>query len=410
MQPTRPISGHVFRVEGRRRTVWRAKYRLPDGRQVQRTIGPAWTERGRPPRGYYTRRTAEAWLQEVLVQARLGTLPGMVRTGQTFAMVAKEYLDYLAHDRQRKPSTLRDARSVLRNHLLPTFGPRQVEDISVDDVERWARELRAKPRLANATKTKIIVIFHGVMERARRSYRLPHNPVAGIETPRSAAKTTIDVFSPEEVHALVRAAECEVDAAIFLTAAFTGLRQGELVALRWRDVVFAGAYIRVTASYTQGQLTTPKSGKVRSVPMAPEVAGALARLGQSRQDVGEDDLVFERVPGSYLDASALLRRYKAALKRGGLHPLRFHDLRHTFGTRVIVKADIRRVQEWMGHANVQTTMRYLHYAPRHDDAKIVAAAFASDQPTRAGRDAASAGATPHRLFELSSRTTAGVDA
>ena len=144
------------------------------------------------------------------------------------------------------------------------------------------------------------------MERARRSYRLPHNPVAGIEKPRSATKTTINVFSPEEVHALVRAAECEVDAAIFLTAAFTGLRQGELVALRWRDVEFAGAYIRVISSYTQGQLTTPKSGKVRSVPMAPEVAQALARLGQSRQHVGEDDLVFERVPGQ------LPRRVSAA--------------------------------------------------------------------------------------------------
>jgi len=99
--------------------VWRAKYRLPDGRQVQRTIGPAWTARGRPPRGFYTRRTAEAWLRDILGQARLGTLPGMVRTGHTFALVAEEYLDYLAHDRQRKPSTLRDARSVLRNHLLP---------------------------------------------------------------------------------------------------------------------------------------------------------------------------------------------------------------------------------------------------------------------------------------------------
>jgi len=130
-------------------------------------------------------------------------------------MVAEEYLTYLAHDRQRKPSTLRDARSVLRNHLLPTFGTHAVEDITVDDVERWARELKASSRLANATKTKVIVIFHGVMERARRSYRLPHNPVAGIEKPRSATKTTIDVFSPEEVHALVRAAACEVDAALF---------------------------------------------------------------------------------------------------------------------------------------------------------------------------------------------------
>jgi len=127
--------------------------------------------------------------------------------------------------------------------------------------------------------------------------------------------------------------------------------------------------------------------------MAPEVAQVLARLSQSRRHVGEDDLVFERVPGSYLDASALLRRYKAALERAGLRPLRFHDLRHTFGTRVILKADIRRVQEWMGHADVQTTMRYLHYAPRHDDAEVIAAAFASDQATRAGRHAASAGAT-----------------
>lgn len=60
---------------------------------------------------------------------------------------------------------------------------------------------------------------------------------------------------------------------------------------------------------------------------------------------------------------------------------------------MILKADIRRVQEWMGHADVQTTMRYLHYAPRHDDAEVIAAAFASDQATLAGRHAASAGAT-----------------
>lgn len=63
--------------------------------------------------------------------------------------------------------------------------------------------------------------------------------------------------------------------------------------------------------------------------------------------------------GSYVDASALRRRYDAALKRGGLRRLRFHDLRHTFGTQVIAKADIRRVQEWMGHADIQTTMKYL---------------------------------------------------
>ncbi|HWK26182.1 MAG TPA: tyrosine-type recombinase/integrase [Solirubrobacter sp.] len=120
---------------------------------------------------------------------------------------------------------------------------------------------------------------------------------------------------------------------------------------------------------------TPKSGKVRSVPLAPAVAEALARLGQREFWTDEDDLVFPGVIGRYLDASALSRHYKAALKRAGLRPLRFHDLRHTFGTRMIAKADIRRVQEWMGHADVATTTKYLHYVERPDEARLVADAF-----------------------------------
>ena len=175
--------------------------------------------------------------------------------------------------------------------------------------------------------------------------------------------------------ALVRAADSEQDAAIYLTAAFTGLRQGELVALHWRDVDFPGSAIRVRASYTNCHLTSPKSGKVRSVPMAPQVAEALARLGQRDLFTDEDDLVFAGIVGGYLDGSALSKRYRAALQRAVLRPLRFHDLRHTFGTRVIAKADIRRVQEWMGHADVQTTMQYLHYVPRPQDAALVGEAF-----------------------------------
>jgi hypothetical protein len=74
--------------------------------------------------------------------------------------------------------------------------------------------------------------------------------------------------------------------------------------------------------------------------------------------------------------------------------LRFHDLRHTFGTRMIAKADIVRVKEWMGHADVQTTMRYLHYVPRPDDARLVDEAFALDEPAepRAHADRAPASA------------------
>ena len=153
------------------------------------------------------------------------------------------------------------------------------------------------------------------------------------------------MFSPEEVVALARAAADEQDAAIHLTAALTGLRQGELIALRWRDVDFSGSAIRVRASYTNRHLTSPRPGKMRSVPMAGEVAEALARLGQGELFVDEDDLVFVGVTGGHLDGSALSKRYRAALVRAGLRRLRFHDLRHTFGTRAIAVADIRRVQE-----------------------------------------------------------------
>jgi integrase len=97
--------------------------------------------------------------------------------------------------------------------------------------------------------------------------------------------------------------------------------------------------------------------------MAPNVAEVLARPGQRRHWTGADDLVFPGDAGGYLDASGLRRRYDRALTYAALRPLRFHDLRHTFGTRTSARADIRRVQEWMGHADVQTTMRYLHLRP-----------------------------------------------
>ena len=78
-------TGHVFRREGARGPVWYAKYRLQSGRQVQRRIGPAWTQRGRPASGYFTKRTAQDWPRGVLDEARRGTLPGMVRTGATLS-------------------------------------------------------------------------------------------------------------------------------------------------------------------------------------------------------------------------------------------------------------------------------------------------------------------------------------
>jgi len=369
----------VFRVERKRGVSWYAKYRLPDGRQVQKRLGPAWTERGRPPAGYFTKRLAEGWLREVLDEARRGTLPGLVRTGATFADGAAEWLRYVEHDRGRKPSTVAGYQTIVRSQLLPAFGREPLEGITSAMIESW---LAGMPQKASS-RIKALVLMHGIFQRARKVWGLRVNPVADVEKPPLQRSGDIQVFSPEEVWALARAAASEQDSALYLTAAFTGLRMGELLALRWRDLDFASEAVRVRASYAAGHLTTPKSGKVRGVPLAPDVAAALAQLGRRRDWVEDDDLVFVGETGSYLDGSALRRRYKTALVVAGLRALRFHDLRHTFGTRMIAKADIRRVQEWMGHADIQTTMRYLHYAPRSEDAALVAEAFALPEVGRA---------------------------
>jgi integrase len=369
-------SGHVFRADRKRGPVWHAKYRLPDGRQVQRKLGPAWSERGRPAVGYFTKRLAEAWLRDTLDEARRGTLHELVRTGVTVGEAADEYLRYIEHDRERKPSTVQGYRWLIDGQIRPAFGEMQLEQLTRRDVERWLASMARKP----STRTKALVLLGGVFDRAQKLHGLPVNPVRGVEKPRLSRALDIEVLSPSEVRALVRAAADDQDAAIFLTAAFTGLRMGELLALGWRDVDFDRALLRVRANYADGALTTPKSGKARVVPLAPDVASALAGLRRVRKDDAGGGLVFVGENGAILDGSALRRRFKAALKRAGLRALRFHDLRHTFGSRMIAEADIRRVQEWMGHADIQTTMRYLHYAPRADDSRLVAKAFA-EEPT-----------------------------
>ena len=372
----RPISGHVFRVEGKRRAVWYAKYRLPDGRQVQKRLGPAWTQRGRPPAGYLTKRTAEDWLRDTLDEARRGTLPGMVRTGATFADAAAEWLRYVEHERACKPSTLEDYRQMVRT-LNGTFGSRPVESITRQDLERWTAATTAERGISNRTLQKYLVALNGIFKRAMRVWNLPRNPAAEVERPRLARAANIDVFSGEEVMALVRAAESEQDAAIYLTAAFTGLRQGELLALRWRDVDFELELIRVRSNFTHGREGSPKSGRERAVPMMTEVAQALARLSQRERFTAPEDLAFCSQLGGHISPKHLTARYRKALDRAGLRRLRFHDLRHTFGTHAIRAADPREVMEWMGHADLKTTQIYLAYKPKADAARRLSAVFAA---------------------------------
>ena len=202
-----PPSGHVFKVQRTRGPVWYSKYRLPDGRQVQKKIGPAWEGRGRPQAGYFTKRLAEDWLRSVLDEARRGTLQGTVRTGATFADAAAEWLRYVEHDRSRKPSTVAGYRAIVRSQLLPTFESMPLESITTPVIEAWI----ASVERAASTRTKALVLLHGILQRAKKVWGLPLNPVAPstpAETAGSPADSTSAVGRAPDGAAFLRLGTC----------------------------------------------------------------------------------------------------------------------------------------------------------------------------------------------------------
>jgi len=156
-------------------------------------------------------------------------------------------------------------------------------------------------------------------------------------------------------------------------ASFTGLRLGELRALRWRDVDFAGRIVHVRQNFVAGEFTSPKGKRVRSVPLIDQAMVVLDGLSRRERFTGEDDLVFPSVVGEPFEDSQLRRRFTGALSRAGLRKIRFHDLRHSFGTLAVQAFPLSDVQAYMGHADEQTTMIYVHHVPKVDAADRLSA-------------------------------------
>ncbi len=180
------VTGHVKLVERQRGPQWYAKYRLPDGKQVQKRLGPAWTERTLPPAGYFTRKTAEAELQAILTDARRGTLAGMTTTTATFADAAAEYLRYVEYVRQIDAATVKDYRGVIDGYLLDEFGEKPLEAITPDLVDAYKERLIAEGRLSARVIVRHLTVLHGVFKRAKRVWGLDRNPASAdlVERPR----------------------------------------------------------------------------------------------------------------------------------------------------------------------------------------------------------------------------------
>lgn len=403
---------------------YRAKWRDRTGRQCSPTIGPAWLTRregrwirrsGRPEPGFYDEQRAYLRMAELIAEHD-AALP---RPGDPesvlFEELAEAWLEFLSHGGRAKPSTLHDYRTMLarpgpcargggerKARIMREFAGREATSITTGEVAAFLDRLVVeglKARNVNRHRQALHAIFTFGMRPG--TYGLAKNPVSDTEKQREDGPAAIDTFTTEELAAIERVVRegahrarpdgCygpavheewqrmnEQDAAIFMLAAYTGLRQGELRALRWRHVYLAEQRLSVEEAISGDEFSTTKSRRVRSVPLVEAACDLVRGLRKRGRWLGDEDLLFCANDGSPLNASALRRRFKQAQRHARVRVRRFHDLRHTFGSIAVRRFDPVTVQRLMGHANLKTTERYLHSRPRADDATRLADAFASD--------------------------------
>ena len=324
-----------------------------------------------------TKKDAERRLAEVLHQLHTGTYRRA--TTITFAEFAEKWLrDYA--EAYVKPSTLRRYRSLIACYLTPAFGKLPLTGIAPEHVQQFMAEVLRQQRCAPATVNRALTILKGMLKHARQWRYLRENPAQEIKGLRVESQE-MDYLTPEELRLLLQHAD-EPFRVLFLTAALTGLRRSELLALQWGDIDWSSHTLYVKRSifwHTVRELPDdkppaalwrfiePKSRRsVRSIVMSPHLKETLElhRLNAPRSP---HDLVFCTKDGGPIDPRNLIEReFWPTLARAGLRRIRFHDLRHTYTAFLIAQgAHMKFIQSQLGHASIQTTLdRYGHLLPQ----------------------------------------------
>lgn len=404
------VTGHVKLAKRKRGDVFYLKYRFPSGRQVEQKLGLAWTERSRPPTGYYTRAMAREILGALLTDIRRREVPDPGdRTGKTLADGVAEWLRYSEHDRDLEETTLADYRSVGAALIDEFGGETPLDEVDEDRINRYRTKMLSgevtakrggrtvveredgKP-ISRRTAQKRLVLLGGIFKRAKKLKWVPVDPTADIDPISLKSSGDFNVLTVSQVEAVASKAGADLgdgDAAMFraaiVVAAYTGLRLGELRALRWRDIDFTAATIHVRSNKpVGGEEKAPKSDQVRSVPLMNDAAQELGGLSRRSQFTSPHDRVFGNGVGGMLGEDALRDALYAAMATAGVDrksfPAKggfvFHDLRHTFGTLAVQVWPLSDVQAYMGHADIQTTMKYVHFVPKTDAARKFSEAIA----------------------------------
>jgi integrase len=340
---------------------YRVRYRKPDRRQAAK-------------RGFRTKRDAERFLVTVESQMLTGDFIDPASSRTTVGELGPDWLD--VKRMKLKPSSYKLLVDAWRVYVEPRWGGVELGAISHSDVQKWVTEVSAgtarttrkyHPRTAaqgSRPKSASVVIraygvLAAVLDVAVRDRRIPRNPARGVDLPRKAKKRH-RYLTHEEVDRLARAAG-EPHAAVVLVAAYTGLRWGELSALRVRDLDLSRQRLAVNENAvrvgTDLHVGSPKTHELRSVGFPAFLSEPLAAAAAGKPAhallFGEGETHLQRPRASGASRSWFMR----ALSDAGLPRMTIHDLRHTAASLAIASgANVKAVQRMLGHASAAMTL------------------------------------------------------
>jgi integrase len=360
---------------------WYGSWYTPERKRTTRKLGPV--KQGR--HGLSKTQAEQALRQAMLADLeRPGATPQALTVGDLGSVLSSRL------ERQgRKPSHVESVRYHLKAHILPLLGGEPADLLGVDDVQRLVDRL---VRLGRSPKTirNVIGTLHATLEIAVERGARERNPCRMVALPVDQRERPLRFLTQAEL-ARVLAAEPPDEASqlerdywpplrlLVLTAAMTGMRLGELSALRWDDLDMGAMKVRVRRSFVRGHYSTPKSHRsMRAVPLAAPLVAELDTWHKRTVWNQDHDLVFAGpYTGRPINRRPLLAFFKRALERAEVRPVRIHDLRHTFATTVAASGGVslRTLQEWMGHLDARTTQIYADYMPGEREAELLTTAF-----------------------------------
>jgi integrase len=408
-------TGHIYE----KADAYYGRWHTPDGHRRNRKLGP---KRAPGSSQGLTRAMAERALRKAQESELAAVPPGDDARGRTVDDAANALRARLELQGARK-SYRQNCESMQRVHISPALGSRRVAEVTTADVEALARSMLRRG-LAPKSVRNVITFLHSVFALAVDRGWCASNPVARAARPRRRrsgdASADLQFLTVDELGAVIGAIPDEVVRrppastrrgrrgpapppppdvlgpvlrVLILAAAVTGLRQSELLGIRWRDIDATAHRVRVRNAFVRGEHSSEGKSDLstrRSVPMADWLAHQLELWRTRTAFDHDDDLVFAHPQlGKPLDPSKVTRRFKAACRKAGVREIRFHDLRHTFATSLAASGTpLRAIQEFLGHADLKTTQIYAHYAPAGWEVDMVNAAFtrpAADRSNRSGR-------------------------